>query len=33
MSDRILVMKEGRVEATMRRDAKPTEEDIASKMM
>ena len=33
MSDRILVMKEGRVEATLRRDAKPTEEAIASKMM
>ena len=33
MSDKILVMKEGRVEATLCRDAKPTEEDIASKMM
>ena len=33
MSDRILVIKEGRVAAELRRDMKPTEELIASRMM
>ena len=33
MSDRILVIKDGRLEAVLSRDTKPTEELIASKMM